>query len=113
MSDADKHYLEVGESEVPRRKVLDEALPPGEPQKPADAVPIAPSAGGAEMSAAENRGVEAGFDSTKTYVAIDYRGDRPESEWQSFGERLAGRFWHIVIFVAIIAVVILRWSGCV
>lgn len=121
-----KHYLEVGSDDVPRRARPEQITGADDSQAQSVSPPSvathtgatqAKSAGatttktaGAKSSPADD--VKFGYDHTKAFVGIDYKGDRNESEWRSVGERMGGLIWRLLFFVAIIGWFIYQAVTC-
>lgn len=109
MPEDTKHYLEVGQEEMPGRGGLDEAA--GDAGPAGDPMPAERPSKKPDMHS--TRTASDAFDQCKSYVGIDYRGDRAPSDWLSVGERLRGLLWHIVLAIAIIAWFIYNLANCV
>lgn len=86
------HYLEVGGDEIPARDASAGAI---EPQA-------------AEESVQPFSDTDFESETRASFVGVDFRGDRPDSGWQSIGERLAQMFWYTVAIVAIIVIYAIR-----
>lgn len=121
----EKHFLEIGSDDMPSRALpkytaLDDDKQAHEvsssaatPYLDGDQISIddtnAEPAGNASLT---NKNVVIGYDQTKAFVGIDYKGDRQESEWRSVGERIGGLIWRLLIFVAIIVWFIVQLFTC-
>ncbi len=86
------HYLEVGGDEIPAR----------------DASAGAPEPQAADEFSQPFSGMDTESEMRASFVGVDFRGDRPDSGWESIGERLARMFWYTVAIIAIIVVYAIR-----
>ena len=119
----EKHYLEVGSDDVPSRARIENSVVTTNEEQPTSTSPSMPNqVSDISVSNKKKDNVEtfnampdevvSGYDHSKAFVGIDYKGDRKESEWRSVGERLSGLVWRLLLFVAIIAWFIFQAVTC-
>lgn len=107
MSNDERHYFEVGSEDMPSR-----ARPP---ESDATAAKMTPRTDAAPVSRDTDKsmpGESSAYDAGRAFVAVDYRGDRAESEWLSVGERVPSLLWRILLLLAIIGVFVGLLATC-
>jgi len=107
MASEERHYFEIANEDMPGRARPDESDDAASKKAArAESTPTAP------VSANAVAGEAGAYDASRAFVAIDYRGDRAESEWRSVGERIPSLLWRILLVLAIIGVFFGLFATC-